>query len=67
MKVIAPRALYNATLARDLTAGEEVDVDDDLGAQLVAQGWRQSARKSRNEKAPTAGDEDAPPAPNEEQ
>lgn len=41
MKVIAPESFSFVTpLGRPVDEGEEVDVDDDLGAQLLEQGWR---------------------------
>lgn len=39
MKLIAPADLYLSRLDLDLTEGDEIEVDDDLGAQLVEQGW----------------------------
>lgn len=45
MKVTAPQAFSHVTpLGRPVEAGEEVEVDDELGAQLVAQGWTPGLR-----------------------
>ncbi len=41
MKVVSPEGFSHvAPLGRPVEKGEVVDVDDVLGAQLVAQGWK---------------------------
>ena len=66
MKVIAPKDLHVVPLGRKVERGEVVTVDDDLGAQLVAQGWtepwemprkrpaKRSAKKRATQPRPSA-------------
>lgn len=63
MKVASPEDFSHvAPLGRPVEKGEVVDVDDVLGAQLVAQGWKADTAKSRSR----AGDVSAPSAQSEE-
>lgn len=72
MKITSPADFSHVTpLARPVEKGETVDVDDTVGAQLAAQGWK-PAGPGPKAKKPTVGDEGpetvAPPAaPTEEQ
>ena len=64
MKVVSPQDFSWVTpLERPAAKGEVVEVDDVLGAQLVAQGWSES--KSRTVRAVDVPAPDV--APSEEQ
>ena len=74
MKVTAPADFSHVTpLDRGVAKGEQVDVDDELGAQLVAQGWKAGEKggpvgKSKKANVGDDGPESvAPPAQDEEQ
>lgn len=55
MKVTAPADFSHVTpLERGVAKGEEVDVPDDLGAQLVAQGWKARTSPKKSDPAPVA-------------
>lgn len=63
MKVTAPADFSHVTpLGRGVEKSETVEVDETLGAQLVAQGWKPTAAAK---KKPI--EIDAPVAPEEEQ
>jgi hypothetical protein len=53
--VIAPRGCYLVALAREVEEGEHVEVDDDVAASLIEQGWESlrsaSARKAAARRA----------------
>lgn len=70
MKVYAPDAKsWVPCLGRGVEQGEEVEVDDDLAAGLLEQGWESKKPKSRPAADATAGGTitDAPvAAPTEE-
>lgn len=68
MKVTAPKTLALPTLRVVVAEGESIDVPDDVGADLVAQGWRGKApRKApRKPKAPVADTTDQPAEPAKE-
>lgn len=59
MKVIAPDSFSHVTpLERGVTKGDEIEVDDVLGEQLLAQGWKTKGTPRRAEIAPPAQEED---------
>lgn len=76
MKVTAPIDCYIAALGVDVKKGDEIEVDADIGAGLVEQGWT-SARQRAAKKAArsrltssssrsTRKNSDAAPAPEPE-
>jgi len=63
VKVTAPQDYSHVTpLARPVAAGEEVEVDDVLGEQLIAQGWTATRSRSPRPKPSTEGTPDEAPA-----
>lgn len=57
MKVTAPDSFsYVTPLERGVEKGEDVEVDETLGEQLLAQGWKAKGTK-RAETAPPAQEE----------
>lgn len=65
MKVIAPKSyMYVVPLGRGVKAGEVVDVDDTVAADLLAQGWTE--RKRRGGLVPTDTEIRPDGAPTEE-
>lgn len=59
MKVTAPADFSHVTpLERGVAKGEEVEVDEVLGEQLLAQGWKAKGAPKRAETAPAAQEED---------
>lgn len=68
MKIYAPDAKsWVPLLGRGVEAGEEVELDDDEAAGLVAQGWLTKKPKPQSAAAVTTGGTDAPDtAPTEE-
>lgn len=60
MKVTAPQSFSHVTVfGRPVEQGEEVDVTDELGAQLIEQGWTTTTPTSdktpKRAAAPAAG------------
>lgn len=61
MKVIAPDSFgFTVATGGPVDKGDEIEVDDETGAQLVAQGWKVAAAKkaapAAHKKAATAAD-----------
>lgn len=66
MKVTAPKDFSHVTpLGRPVAAQEEVEVDDTLGEQLIAQGW--TAARSRSPRPKPSLEGTTPEAPAEAQ
>jgi len=62
MKVIAPRDVYLPAVGDNVEQGQEVEVDDETGASLVAQGWQRAGARSskpRKQRAPKASEPSA--------
>lgn len=54
MKVVSPANFSHVTpLGRPVEKGEEIEVDDELGEQLCAQGWSAKSKTAKPAGKPT--------------
>lgn len=55
MRVVAPADLVLSRLQVEVKRGESIEVPDEIGSQLIAQGWTEpKAPKADTPKAPKA-------------
>lgn len=59
MKVTSPATFsYVTPLGRGVERGDEIEVPDQLGNQLVAQGWKARTASKKSSDAPKAQNEE---------